>query len=69
MKEPIEYISGEILEKCYGYAEDVLLAIKEAQKDAYNQAIEDSNRQVDKIALDHTSIMFIKNSIFKLNKL
>lgn len=68
MKEPIEYISGEILEKCYGYSEYVLLAIKEAQKDAYNEAIDSAIKNVNKIALDHTSIMFIKNNINKLKK-
>jgi len=54
MREPIEYISGEILEKCYGYSEDVLLAIKEAQKDAYKEGY---NRAMD----------FCTDSINKMN--
>ena len=68
MKEPIEYISGEILEKCYGYAEAVLLSIKQAQKDAYNKAIDDAIDNATALVVVNR-VIIDKESILKLKKL
>jgi len=66
MNKPEDYISGEALEHCYDWADDVLDAIKEAQKDAYNQAIDDAINNADVEVLGYNNYEINKQSILKL---
>ena len=67
MKKPEDY--GSIMGINEEQYNRLIGIIKEAQKDAYNDAIEDAKEAVNRMAIDHTSIMFAKESINKLKEL
>lgn len=47
---------------------ELMQIMQEYGKQQYNQGVLDSSNNVDRIALDHTSICFIKGCILKLLK-
>ena len=63
MKTPEEYIKDYMLDDLDGH---MAFTIQEIQKESYNQAIEDSKKLVNSIALDDASIRHIVNLIEEL---
>lgn len=78
LKDVEEYISGEFLDRCGDYSEDIINAINLAQKESYNQAIDDAaenaklkpdeNQDFRLTSDEYLEYIIDKQSILKLKK-
>ncbi len=64
MKDPKDYISGEILDRCGSWSEDILEAISDAQEDARVDGFNDGVRKALSEVEDYCSRESTARSIY-----